>query len=302
MSDDVFCSQLSQQEGEQLFGTAVSNIKVWFALEYNRPWRAKATVDNDLPTAVQGWLNDQLEKVGNGRLQFIRQQKDNTPLSFFVGLPENGRLYRFELNNYEELFQLDIAAVVAGAAQYEAFLWTEPLYLVCTNGKRDRCCALWGMAFYRALQPLAGTAVWQTTHTGGHRFAPTLLTLPDGILHGRLALENVADFLTAHQQGKLLLDNYRGHSHYEPVVQVADYFLRQTTGETSLSAYRYHQHQNGNGSQWRVQFAQDDGTVHEVVVAVETAVPDNLLASCDKLQVKPISQYTYLAHSVNGKR
>jgi hypothetical protein len=85
------------------------------------------------------------------------------------------------------------------------------------------------------------------------------------------------------------------------VVQAADYFLRQETGQTDLSTFRYHQHQNGNGSQWRVQFTGLDGVVHEVVVDVETAVPDNLLASCGKLQVKPTSQYTYLTHSVIRK-
>ena len=302
MPEDIFCSQVSQQVGEQLFGTAVANIKIWFLLEYNRPWQAKATDDNELPTVVQTWLHEQLAAIGNGRLQFIRQHKGNARLSFFVGLPEDGRLYRFELDNYEDLFALDIAAMVAGDAAYDRFQWQQPLYLVCTNGKRDRCCALWGAAFFRALQPLAGSAVWQTTHLGGHRFAPTMLTLPDGILHGRLSVENVAEFLTAHQQGQLLLGNYRGHGHYEPVVQAADYFLRQVTGETAVSAYRYHQHQNDNGSQWQVQFAQADGVLHEVVVDVETAVPDNLLASCGKPQVKPISQYTCLAHVVIGNQ
>jgi hypothetical protein len=37
-------------------------------------------------------------------------------------------------------------------------------------------------------------------------------------------------------------------------------------------------------------------------MGVETAVPDNLLASCGKPQVKPISHYTYLSHSVVGPR
>lgn len=295
---DLFCSQVSAQIGEQLFGTAVSNIKIWFLLEYNRPWSAKATDDNELPTAVQTWLQQQLEMVGNGRLQFIRQHKTEPTLSFFIALPENGHLYRFELDNYEDLAALDVPAIVAGTPEYDRFQWSHPLYLVCTNGKRDRCCALWGGAFYRALQPLAGTAVWQTTHIGGHRFAPTMLTLPDGVLHGRLSPENASDFLTRHQKGQIILDNYRGHGQYEPVVQAADYFLRKATGETAVSAFRYHQHHNGNGSQWQVQFVADGGRVHEVVVSVETAVPPNLLGSCGKPQTKPISQYTCLSHSI----
>jgi hypothetical protein len=298
--EDLFCSQVSKQVGEQLFGTAVANIKIWFLLEYNRPWQAKATDDNELPSAVQSWLREQMALVGNARLQFIRQHKASPTLSFFIALPEDGRLYRFELDEYEDLFMLDIAAIVGGAAQYDSFQWSKPLYLVCTNGKRDRCCALWGAAFFRALRPLAGTAVWQTTHLGGHRFAPTMLTLPDGVMHGRLSVENAAEFLAAWQQGKIIPDNYRGQARYEPVVQAADYFLRQETGETAVSAYHYVSYQNGTDSERRVQFVDHDGAIHEVIVGVETAVPETLLASCGKPQVKPISQYTYLAHSVTG--
>jgi len=83
-------------------------------------------------------------------------------------------------------------------------------------------------------------------------------------------------------------------------VQAADYFLRQETGETAVSAYHYVSYQNGTDSERRVQFVDHDGAIHEVIVGVETAVPENLLASCGKPQVKPISQYTYLAHSVTG--
>jgi hypothetical protein len=300
--EDLFCSQVSQQVGEQLFGTAVASIKTWFLLEYNRPWQAKATDDNELPTTVQSWLREQLDLVGNGRLQFIRQHNATAALSFFIALPADKRVYRFELDSYEDLLALDVASIVAGAAEYDSCQWSQPLYLVCTNGKRDRCCALWGMAYFRALQPLVGTAVWQTTHTGGHRFAPTMLTLPDGVMHGRLAVENVTEFLAAHQQGQIILDNFRGQAKYEPVVQAADYFLRRETGETAVTAFHYQQHHNGNGSEWRVRFMTDDNKVHEIAMEVETAVPDNLLASCGKPQVKPISHYTYLSHSVVGPR
>jgi hypothetical protein len=294
--EDLFCSQVSKQVGEQLFGTAVANIKIWFLLEYNRPWNAQATDDNELPTAVQSWLRQQLARAGNGRLQFIRQHKASPTLSFFIALPEDGRLYRFELDEYEDLFILDVDAIVAGTAQYKSFQWSQPLYLVCTNGRRDRCCALWGATFFRALQPLAGTAVWQTTHLGGHRFAPTTLTLPDGVMHGRLSVENVAEFLAAQRQGQIILDNYRGQALYEPVVQAADYFLRRETREVAMSAFRFLSHQNGIDSNWRVQFADNDGVIHEVIVGVETAVPENYLASCGKPKVKPLSQYSFMSH------
>jgi len=59
--------------------------------------------------------------------------------------------------------------------------------LVCTHGKRDTCCGSTGAALFDQLvvglgpEPgPAGLRVWRTSHTGGHRFAPTALTFPDG--------------------------------------------------------------------------------------------------------------------------
>ncbi|HLI24909.1 MAG TPA: sucrase ferredoxin, partial [Acidimicrobiales bacterium] len=57
--------------------------------------------------------------------------------------------------------------------------------LVCTHGARDRCCGSLGtglalplLADPDALGP--GVRVWRTSHTGGHRFAPTALVFPGG--------------------------------------------------------------------------------------------------------------------------
>ena len=57
--------------------------------------------------------------------------------------------------------------------------------LVCTHGRRDRCCGSLGTALAQELlaDPLQlgdGVRVWRTSHTGGHRFAPTALVLPQG--------------------------------------------------------------------------------------------------------------------------
>lgn len=55
--------------------------------------------------------------------------------------------------------------------------------LVCTHGRRDVCCGSQGTDL--ALQLVAagtapGVQTWRTSHTGGHRFAPTFIVLPQG--------------------------------------------------------------------------------------------------------------------------
>lgn len=57
--------------------------------------------------------------------------------------------------------------------------------LVCSHGRRDQCCGSFGTALVEHLDDLrdaSGSAVdlQRISHTGGHRFAPTAITFPDG--------------------------------------------------------------------------------------------------------------------------
>ena len=86
--------------------------------------------------------------------------------------------------------------------------------LVCTHGSRDRCCGSLGTKLERTLPSLADgdsqTRVWRTSHTGGHRFAPTALLLPEGSGWGYLD-ESVLDKIL-HRSGPVedVLPHYRG--------------------------------------------------------------------------------------------
>ena len=56
-----------------------------------------------------------------------------------------------------------------------------PEVLVCGHGRRDPCCGRWGTLLHADLAARgAGARLWRCSHTGGHRFAPTAITLPDG--------------------------------------------------------------------------------------------------------------------------
>lgn len=56
-------------------------------------------------------------------------------------------------------------------------------FLICTQGSHDRCCGRYGTLLHNAIHEQLGSSVrvWRTSHTGGHRFAPTGITLPDAI-------------------------------------------------------------------------------------------------------------------------
>ena len=287
---DFYCADWSLAIDEPMAGTAVFS-KVWLFLEYNQPWTAKATNDNNLPQTVQAWLAEQ-ERLLNGRLQFIKQPRGERPsLVFFVACfaDTDSRVYRFDLADYEDLLGLDLLAIVAGESRYQAHLTAEKALLVCTNGRRDVCCALHGVALLQALAAEGVTSLWETTHLGGHRFAPTLLTLPDGVNYGRIHPSNIPQLLTHLQSRTLWLENLRGRVCYEPVVQVAEQYLRQKTADYHLDTYRHIATHILVEDVWQVQFQAANGQCH--TITIESALPLTTYPSSGQLTAKTVPQF-----------
>lgn len=219
MTERVYCSDLCRASGEPLLGTA-GQVDVWLMLEYKPVWRAKATDDNDLAAPMKAWLERTVAAyAANGktaRPQFIRRPElDTTEVSLFVGA--DGAL-RHVSSDYTTIATLDLSDLDgSGFARID-----EPQYFVCTNGQRDLCCARYGLPVYARLRELAGRRVWQTTHVGGHRFAPNVLALPQGALYGRVFADDVDAFFATVESGELALPHLRGRAALPPAAQVAE--------------------------------------------------------------------------------
>jgi len=86
--------------------------------------------------------------------------------------------------------------------------------LVCTHGRRDACCGSSGTRLVGALRDLdlmAGRVrLWRTSHTGGHRFAPTFYLLPEGSAWAWADLELVRSVLERCGDYQRAADHYRG--------------------------------------------------------------------------------------------
>ncbi len=88
--------------------------------------------------------------------------------------------------------------------------------LVCTHGSHDVCCSRLGYPLYRELREryAAGSEgrlkVWRTSHMGGHRFAPTLMDLPEGYYWGRLGPEDLENLVLRNAPASDLTPFYRG--------------------------------------------------------------------------------------------
>lgn len=298
LPENMPCAERSRQVDEPLAGSA-TEAAVWLLLSYDRPWAAKATSagENRLPAGVQSWLDNMLATLPGSRLQFIRRAGMGRGVHFFVSdvRPEQQRLFRFRLRHYRQLLELDLPAILAGDLAYVAHRVEEPLYLVCTNGRRDPCCAREGAAFYRALSAVAGDRAWQTTHLGGHRFAPTVLSLPTGALYGRLQPEDAGTFFRGQEQGKLSLSHLRGHTAYAPEAQAAEILLRRETGNMQQGAFRPGEITFLDAEQMQISFTEVATGEEHIVRLRRTLFAPSLYASCHKPQVKPVYQYQFLS-------
>lgn len=85
-----------------------------------------------------------------------------------------------------------------------------PMALVCTQGSHDVCCGSEGARFAAEADTVAGLRVFRVSHTGGHRFAPTAMTLPDGRMWADLDLDLLRSIVSRTGDTADLVDRCRG--------------------------------------------------------------------------------------------
>jgi len=89
--------------------------------------------------------------------------------------------------------------------------------LVCTQGSHDICCGTRGTTFAAAIRSAAPTlAVRRVSHTGGHRFAPTVMSLPDGRMWGLMDVDTMLTILDRSVSPAQVAGLCRGFTGVEP--------------------------------------------------------------------------------------
>lgn len=102
-----------------------------------------------------------------------------------------------------------------------------PLYLVCSHGRHDPCCGERGRPVVASLAASRPERVWQASHLGGCRFAPTVLVLPLGIMYGRVPPSAAADVVAAAEAGEVLGGLFRGRIGIPPAAQAGIGFAHE---------------------------------------------------------------------------
>ena len=237
MAERFSCSLTSLAAGEPVYGTA-SQVRRWMLVEQPGPWGIDAVAQSGLAEDVALRLRALARTVG-ARLLLIRRhgRSDGGTRSGFavVSTAAVRRIERFEFDDPAELLGVDWGPLRAfesvGGERVD-----DPLYLVCTNGSHDTCCARFGRPVAAALHDLDGVDAWESSHFGGDRFAGNVVCLPDGIYYGRVTPETAAEVVASHQAGRLSLDHLRGRSFSPFVAQAAEHFLRRDRGLDAIDA------------------------------------------------------------------
>lgn len=288
-----FCSDLSRDACEQAFGTA-SIGDVWLLLEYPLAWERKAVEASSLSANVKAFLVNVIKTTPRARVLLIKTDRlHTTGLTFYVVRSSEHEPFtvKFQLRDYEELTELDIASVANGAVTAGGEIITSPLFLVCTHGRRDKCCAKLGYPLYKALHDSNKDSVWQSSHVGGDRFAANLVCLPHGLFYAHVTETTGQRIIEEYQAGRIVLGKYRGRVCYSHPVQAAEFFVRCETGLVGVDDLRHVATMRMDERSWRIRFDHaKTEAIYEADVKVRMSDFQNYI-TCDAAEAKPVHQF-----------
>jgi hypothetical protein len=257
------CTALAEALDEPMIGSVDHRVR-WLLVEDRSAWGEKAVRD------VLGPELEAAAKERGMRLLLVRRRDDDPAADAvrraFLVDTATGRMAVRTLTDLAELpALLDHEPDAFGAPL------GDPIVLVCTNGRRDACCALRGRALVAALAAEHAERTWECTHLGGHRFAANLVCLPDGILYGRVAPADGSRLVDAYLSGRIDPALLRGRSAWPASAQVAEWDLRERMGLTGLGDVSLVSVDGDESSATAVVAAA--GVEHRVVLRAERASP-----------------------------
>lgn len=319
------CAIAAQRAGEDLIGTA-GQYQTYVLIECPLPWPAKAFDSQHIPSglcqyikAVKATRSVQFLCINRGMATpsssiavLVYEQADLSARPSTASNFVNG--YRGQEFQLDGLDQVVPCLKAHWQGDRLGQLIEQQDLLICTHGMRDKCCAQFGQPLFREAKHLAAQGqlparVWRASHIGGHRFAPTAISLPDGRYYGRLTLSALQAILlrrgaTSGDRSAFinqLQSVYRGWGILPPPLQVLErqlllsqgcswldhkvsYQLGATESESSyICAELSVQQTDGAIATYRARFTQD----------TEQCVK----TSCRDASPSPLVKYTVVEYS-----
>ena len=267
----LLCSSRARDQHLDPIGTA-GCYRGYLLVEWPLPWPRDLSEDPALAPVVA------LVRSAGMRLQGL--------VPALAGEPSRVIAYRWPANGGARFERTEMAVgrgeVIAAAL---AILDEPPNVdettdvLVCTHGTRDRCCGSFGTVLAKELladprQLGKDVRVWRTSHTGGHRFAPTAVVLPQGSAWAFCDKETLARIVQRSGPIDDLLPRYRGCGGMaSPAVQALERAVLREVGWLLFDMTRHGAELGGGRTELVVEDPSGERLVWEAVVSIGREVP-----------------------------
>ncbi|MDY6897141.1 MAG: sucrase ferredoxin [Cyanobacteriota bacterium] len=221
--NNFFCAEESSEVKEDPIGCAL-NRRYYVLLEFPPPWTSDpldSKALSDKFKALKAAINEEVELFL--RLVFIYNakyyEKGYNRLIIYCEKEGNLSAYtkrEFVLSDINDAVPIIKKCIKGKKLESENNHIHTRDFLICTHGSHDKCCAKYGNPFFhQALATvedlsLSHVRVWQSSHFGGHRFAPTMIDFPEARYYGRLDQKSFAAILTRTGDIKCFQNIYRG--------------------------------------------------------------------------------------------
>lgn len=222
--ENVFCAESWRRSGIDIIGTA-SEHPLYVAIECSPPWASQDMESKEIPNNLRELSQELYADYDRFQTRFLliyneRLKQENLVRVLFFRKPSG--LSKGYIK--QEFHLTDMGGV---ASLVKSYVIGEPLaimpinspsrdILICTHGSRDRCCSRFGSPlYYQALKiveerSLPSIRIWQTSHIGGHRMAPTAIDFPEARYYGYLDVTTLTSILTRTGDIQTLDPVYRG--------------------------------------------------------------------------------------------
>ncbi|UQA96907.1 TIM barrel protein [Streptomyces halobius] len=172
--------------------------------------------------------------------------------------------------------------------------------VVCTHASVDACCGTRGYPFYKELREAHGSTgkvrVWRISSFGGHRFAPTLVDLPEARYWGNLTPGRMAQLVDRTGHPADLMDLYRGWACLRhPGEQVLERELFRTYG-WDWPAHHLTLHPTTDTHYALTAHDPRTGATHHHTAGLRPLGPQPVLIGCDRTAGE-VQRYNATLHS-----
>lgn len=234
MTSPPRCSEASLAAGNDPAGSS-SAFRSFLLITDTGAWgrsAAHAAVAGQLDPATAGWVSANREGLRPFAIRPVQERREADTDRFLAGRVGDGddlRGWRTPPTSAE------LQELAAGRQPGEPV--DGPLIGICTNGSRDRCCALAGRPIALELVASIGDGrVTEISHLGGHRFAGTLVVLPWGYSYGFLDPASAAAVADDAMNGLVHPRQLRGRANQSPAAQAAEIAWRGALGPAAPGA------------------------------------------------------------------